>query len=145
MLAGLGLTSSLLSPLGSPDWGPALGLLGEDAKAGAGGGRTSVPEPERSTLGIWGVLFASLPVLQGRCCHLGEIPNHFFFFSLEFLDCFVKNPATLTVTVWPLPQLFWNPLRHHSWKEWLDFVLGVWARRPILLLLCDPLPESSLP
>lgn len=44
------LTSSLLSPLGPSDWRPALGVQGEDAKAG--GARNSVPEPERSTLGI---------------------------------------------------------------------------------------------
>lgn len=73
-------TSSLLSPLGPSEWRPALGVQGEDAKTGGGGCRKSVPEPERSTVGNWGVLFASLPVLQGRCCHLGEIPNHFFFF-----------------------------------------------------------------
>lgn len=33
-----------------------------------------------------GSLFGNLPVLQGKCCHIGEIPNHFFFFpSVTFL------------------------------------------------------------
>lgn len=70
--------SALLSPVGPSARVHALGVQGEGAEAG--GQKKGPCAGARHGRGL-GSLFASLPVLQGKCCHLGEIPNHFF--SLE--------------------------------------------------------------
>lgn len=46
------LTSSLLSPLGPSDWRPALGVQGEDAKAG--GPETVSLSPSEARWGLGG-------------------------------------------------------------------------------------------
>lgn len=77
-----------LSPVGPSDWVHALEVQGEDAEAG--GPEKGSLNPSEPRWGLGGLL-ASLPVPQVRCCHLGEIPNLFFFFLSDFLDGFVKS------------------------------------------------------
>lgn len=57
--------------------------------------RKKGPRAGASYSGGLGSLFANLPVLQGECCHIGEIPNYFFSLG-DFLDGFVKSPTPLS-------------------------------------------------
>lgn len=92
--------------------GAGVGVWGERAlrqrvqKTGSGAGASCG----------WGLgnLSASLPVLQGKCCHIGEIPNHFI--SLGCLSgWFCQKPSSAFIVPFPAsPTVSPGPFPTHA-------------------------------
>lgn len=92
-----------------------------------------------------GKLFANLPVLQGKCCHIGEIPNHLFSLGdflhvlSEALPCCHRHTlACPTVPLGPSQA----PIPFIPCREKQASVCPLWAKREVLPL-CDPLPNKG--